>query len=227
MPYISACNQRGHVRSNAAPKSMFQHSDSNLHEHHHDVNRPRLHIMQCIRVFLVAKPSTNRLAEARVAQLDTVGMWNSIRNVVVSRSRSLDDNDVQPKYSQTRTSSERSLAELEQDCRRMVSATGLDVRLPLVCCSTRLDLDLDPDCAGRQQYVSRATTNVSNLWSLIDMQKKRIQSLESQLSCLQELARSYKACETLPQPLKGTFSALHLFPGHLYAAGFATFSHVC
>lgn len=85
-------------------------------------------------------------------------MWNSIRNVVVSRSRSLDDNDVQPKYSQTRTSSERSLAELEQDCRRIVSATGLDVRLPLVCCSTRLDLDLDPHCAGRQQYVSRATT---------------------------------------------------------------------
>ncbi|KAL3131255.1 hypothetical protein ABBQ38_000552 [Trebouxia sp. C0009 RCD-2024] len=101
-------------------------------------------------------------------------MWNSIRNVVVSRSRSLDDNDVQPKYSQTRTSSERGLAELEQDCRR---------------------IDVSSMFQGLQQ-------NVSNLWSLIDMQKKRIQSLESQLSCLRELARSYKACETLPQPLK-------------------------
>ena len=84
-------------------------------------------------------------------------MWSLIGNVVARRSRSLDDDDVLPKYSQTRTSLKRSLAELEQDCRRIVSATGVDVRLRLGCCSTRLDLDLDP--AGRQQYVSRATTS--------------------------------------------------------------------
>ena len=52
--------------------------------------------------------------------------------------------------------SERSLAELEQDCRRIVSATGVHVCLRLVCFPTRLDLDPVP--AGRQQHVSRATT---------------------------------------------------------------------
>ena len=50
------------------------------------------------------------------------------------------------------------------------------------------------------------------------MQKRRIQFLESQLSCLPELARSSKACGILSQPLKGTFRATHLFAVQLYVA---------
>ena len=58
------------------------------------------------------------------------------------------------------------------------------------------------------------------------MQKRRIQFLESQLSCLPELARSSKACGILSQPLKGTFRATHLFAVQLYVAGFATVFHM-
>ncbi|KAL3148190.1 hypothetical protein ABBQ38_014223 [Trebouxia sp. C0009 RCD-2024] len=100
-------------------------------------------------------------------------MWSLIGNVILRRSRSLDD-DVLSKYSQTRTCLKRSLAELEQDCRR---------------------IDVSSMFQGLQHYVS-------DLWSLIDMQKRRIQFLESQLSCLPELARSSKACGILSQPLK-------------------------
>ena len=51
---------------------------------------------------------------------DPSDMWKSLRRVVIGRSRSLND-DISSEYSQTQMSQERRLAELEQDCRRIVS----------------------------------------------------------------------------------------------------------